>query len=105
MQKESAKKQLFVLGLNLFLFVCVLLLFRFYQVHVKTLTGRLVTVLVHPYDTIQQLRSKVAMKEGISVDQIILLMNGLHLDDGTFLREWNIGNGTVLFMTFRLRGG
>jgi len=75
------------------------------QVLVTTFSGRTLSVIVNPFDTIEQLRYKVAIKEGISQDQIMLMKNGIILTDGDTLEYWDIQDQSLIYMTFRLRGG
>jgi hypothetical protein len=78
----------------------------FSQVHIKTLTGREFDVIVNPYDDIEDLRIKIGLKEDCSFDQIILISEGGRiLHDGDTLMDWHIGQGSTVFMNFRLRGG
>lgn len=75
------------------------------QVLVTTFSGRTLSVIVNPFDTIEQLRYKVAIKEDISQDQIMLMKNGTILTDGDTLEYWDIRDQSLIYMTFRLRGG
>lgn len=70
-----------------------------------TFSGRTLSVIVNPFDTIEQLRYKVAIKEDISQDQIMLMKNGTILTDGDSLEYWDIRDQSLIYMTFRLRGG
>lgn len=76
-----------------------------WDVYVQTLCGRVIAVIVNPYDTIEKVRYKVGMKEGISHDQIMLLKNGKLLEDGDTLEYWNIRDKSLIYMSLRLRGG
>ena len=60
--------------------------------------------MVHPYDTIDDIRMKIRMKEGISEDQQRLLFKGQQLEDGCLL-DWNMYDLCTIFLTLRLRGG
>jgi ubiquitin C len=74
------------------------------QLYIKTLCGRVFTVMVHPYDTILDIREKIEMKEGISPDMQTLYFHGLKLDDGQ-LMDYHITRDSMLYLTLRLRGG
>lgn len=75
------------------------------KVYARTLSGRDIAVICHPYDKIEDLRMKVAARGDCSIDQILLLLNGRLLDDMDTLAQWRISHGSVVFMSWRLRGG
>lgn len=78
---------------------------RYYtQIYVRTLCGRQFVIMVSPYDTIDAVRMKIRMKEGISEDQQRLLFKGRQLEEGTCL-EWDLYDSCTICLTLRLRGG
>lgn len=74
------------------------------QVQVQILTGRRIHLLLDVQDTLDNVRDKIRVKEGIHPDQQVLLFNGIKLMDGT-VEELCIQEGAVLFLTLRNRGG
>ena len=76
----------------------------FSQIYVRTLCGRQFVIMVHPYDTIDDIRMKIRMKEGISEDQQRLLFKGRQLEDGILL-DWDLYDSCSICLTLRLRGG
>jgi hypothetical protein len=74
------------------------------QVQVQILTGRRIHLLLDVQDSLDDVREKIRVKEGIHPDQQVLLFNGIKLMDGT-VEELSIQEGAVLFLTLRNRGG
>ena len=72
---------------------------------VKTLTGKQINVQVHVADTIETLKFIFQMKEGTPRDQQRMIFEGKQLEDGRTISDYNIQNGDVVFMVYRLRGG
>lgn len=57
-----------------------------------------------PDDSLDDVREKIKMKEGISPDQQVLMLNGIKLLDGT-VEELGIIESATLFLTLRNWGG
>lgn len=74
------------------------------QIYVQTLCGRQFCIMVTPYDTMDAVRMKIRMKEGISEDQQRLLFKGRQLEEGT-CRDWDLYDSATICLTLRLRGG
>jgi hypothetical protein len=74
------------------------------KVQVQILTGRRLNLSLDLQDTLDDIREKIRVKEGIHPDQQVLLMNGIKLMDWT-VQELHIEEGAVLFLTLRNRGG
>ena len=76
-----------------------------YQVFVRSVSGKTLTLGVRGGDSVQQLKSVIRERVGIPADQQRVLAGGRPLGDGRSLRECGIGRGCTLDLSLGLLGG
>jgi len=75
------------------------------QLFVKTLTGKTVTIEVEAGESIEDVKAKIAEKEGIPPEQQRLIFGGQQLQDAKTLDDYDVGDDATLHLVLRLRGG
>jgi len=75
-----------------------------FTITVVTMTGRRLTLLVHPSTTIHNLKQLIYKQDEIMLDQQRIIFNGKQLEDGT-IKNANITPDSTLHLILRLRGG
>ena len=74
-------------------------------IFVKTLTGKTLTFVVDPEEHIEFLKIRIKKKEGIPIDQQIIIFAGMQVEGNKILSDYNIQNESILHLVLRLRGG
>jgi large subunit ribosomal protein L40e len=77
----------------------------FFQLFIRTFSGKTVSIQVQPSDTVAAVKDKVQNKQGEVVGDQYLAYGGKQLDDRRSLGDYGVGQGCTLELSSRLRGG
>ena len=72
---------------------------------IKTLTGKFITLIYDPSETVEDIKCHIQDKEGIPPDQQRIICKGIQLEDNRTLMDYNIQCFDMLHLVLRLRGG
>ena len=72
------------------------------QLFVKTLTGKTVSIEVEEGESIEDVKAKIAEKEGIPAEQQRLIFGGQQLQDQKTLQDYDVGDDSTLHLVLRL---
>ena len=76
-----------------------------FQIFIKTLTGKTITVEMKSSSTLADVKSSIQVKLDIPPEEQRLLFCGKQLEEGFILADDNINRGSTLHLVLRLRGG
>ena len=75
------------------------------QIFVKTCSGKTITLDVDASDTIDDVKAKILLNEGIPPDHQRLTFAGRSMEDVFALADYHVQNESTLHLTMRLHGG
>ena len=73
------------------------------QYFVKFPTGKSIVIELEENETIYNVKEKIQDKEGLPPDQLRLVYKGKELEDYRTIKDYNIWNGSTMYIILRLR--
>ncbi|KAF4417503.1 integral membrane [Fusarium acutatum] len=78
---------------------------RSIAITVATLNGKSISVKLSSHDLVYDVKQIIEEIEGIPVDQERLIFSKEQLEDGRLLMDYGLGEGSLLHLVLKLRGG
>ena len=78
---------------------------RPFEIYVKTLTGKTLTLVVNKVTPIFQVKEMICAREGISIDQQRMVFAGKQLENHLLVGSYDIASESTVHLILRLRGG
>lgn len=75
------------------------------QIFVRTYTGKTIVLEVESAETVDDVKDKICLSEGIPPRQQGLTFRGKQLESDCMIAEYNIHKESTLAISLRLRGG
>lgn len=75
------------------------------NIFVKTLTGRSISMEVNGSETVNAIKERIAVKEGIPTNQQRIIFESKNLDDACSLASYGIHRDSTVSLLLRLNGG
>lgn len=77
----------------------------YFQIYVKTLTGRTLTLDVYEYELIEDVKIKIKNKVDMPSDKQNIIFAGMQLEEGKTLADYKIGKECTIYLVLRPRRG